>query len=369
MADDLDIAKVLAALIAFIVNMVFCLLPIFMRKIFSSGRNMSIAKCLSSGILFGTSVLQLLAESEKSPSIDKDGPDTGYPIVHFMFLCGFASMLILEYLIISIQAPSGKVKAIAYDILPRMVVGGVTISVHKKIATNDNTSNYEFHGSPLNDIRSNDVNATNNNNKADKSEKRGIAAYIFFFIVVLESAITGLAIGTQPTTSRVWLILISAIINDWAECLSVSIYLLGDNATKIPKKIYIMFLILSAATVFGIAFGSYLNVIMSQSITVQVSSGFMAYTAGAFIFISTMELMSRELTTSYVTPDPVIESAQKQEEDMEMNLLVPVTEEVKKTTMSPSEVEQTRKEILIKLFAISGGMLIPSIVSFVMDYE
>lgn len=367
MISELTISKLVCSAVTFTQNMIFCLLPVWTKRLFSNNRNVSIAKCLSSGMLFSGSLLQLLSESEKSPSIDTDGPNLGFPLVHFIFLCGFMSMLIMEYTIVSLNAPSGKIHGVSYDITPRMIIGGITISVQKiSQAEEDDNTNYTYEGSPL-VIRNTDDNTTKKHRSLSGSDhqqhaKRGITAYIFFAIVIIESVIAGMTMGTQPTPERVWILLISSVVHDWAESLSAAVYLLGDmKYHRVPKSIYMMFILLSSATSIGIGIGAYMENVMNETLASKVSSAFMAYTAGTFIFISTVEIMAKELSTSYVIPDPIIENAVRGE-DSEM---LSIDEEKKKTVMSPSEAEQTRKEILTKLITICIGSAIPSVISFI----
>ena len=72
------------------------------------------------------------------------------------------------------------------------------------------------------------------------------------------------------------------------------------QSTSLKKKhIYIILVIFSSGTSFGVFIGLLLENSMSIHASDMVSSGLAAFTAGAFLYIATVEMISKEFSTSY----------------------------------------------------------------------
>src|SRR5688500_684466 len=102
--EDLMLWKIIAIVVIVVFDLIGTMLPLYYTSWFAhNSSNMSRITCLASGIMLGTALLQMLSSSEKQPSVDSDGPDFGFPIVHFLCALGFSVTVILQWVIENVR--------------------------------------------------------------------------------------------------------------------------------------------------------------------------------------------------------------------------------------------------------------------------
>jgi zinc transporter ZupT len=184
-----------------------------------------------------------------------------------------------------------------------------------------------------------------------------MGAYVFLIVVALESIISGLTIGVQTSHAKVWIILIAVLCHDWAECISLSIYFIESHGSRKKKRLYAMLVMFSTCTSIGVSLGAAVQSSMSAGTADKFASALAAFTAGAFLFIATIEMIGKEFSSSYVSGDDTgatDETEMKTLVDSESNTHDP-------PKLSKSDIEQTRHEILIKMFSVIIGFALPTI--------
>jgi len=342
-------SKVLSASIIFALDLVSSYVPFIFKGVFAQSRNMSVAKCVSGGVLLCSSVLQLLSTAENG--LGDNIISTDFPVIHFTFSLGFMSMLLIEYGMASVYAPtSNKVKQ-SRVMTPVSKIEGVIISMSMRNDTDDETD------------------------KDAKHAPVSFTAYVFLFIVALETIVAGMTIGVQNDTDSVWIILIAVVSHDWIEAISLSLYFIEAHSQSLDshrKRIYVILAVFSSCTPIGVFIGMLIGNSVSAHASDVIASILAAFMAGTFLFIATIEMIAKEFSSSYESePDkPVSNTPTYPSDTQEMTLLTDANNNEHKTDHTNDTVERaiTRKELLTKITAVVIGYIIPAVtVAFVKE--
>ena len=369
--ESLILVKVASSMIIFLWDFLAGCLPIWFRKFFrESNRNMSIAKCIAGGILLCSSLLQLLNNAEKQPSIDPDGPSIGFPIVHFMCGTGFLFIMLVEYGIASIQAPNARKMGLFFDMIPVSRTGNVTISIHpshlshrrqRELLSDDNDDDEDDDG-------------TSTVTTVKQKCLHFSSSHIFFMVLCMESFMTGLTIGMQTESSKIWIFTLVIICHDWAEAISLIIYFM--EIIKKNKWFYLLLAVYASSTSIGIYTGIGLMSVINSEHSDLVASALSAFTAGTFIFIATIEMIAKELSSSYVSTEnknnntsTTTTTTTTTTTDYEMLELKKDNSGHSHASASSSDMKQTRNEILIKIMSVLIGYSLSAVLVFILDED
>jgi zinc transporter 1/2/3 len=233
------------------------------------------------GVLLGISVLQMLSASEMTPSIDTDGIDKGFPIVHFIFLIGFFFTFFLEWCISRIREYELKKMNQMEESENYMNLRTLTeddIMISRAVSEDDIGIN---------------PTVANMMESKDTLQPR---SFILLSILVIESIITGITIGIQNAESNIYTLFFAVVSHDWIESMILTLSFWGLIQDMISKKklIFISFCF-SISTSIGIAIGIFIQDFIPLY-TIQISSSiFLSFASGTFLYIATIKMLSRSI--------------------------------------------------------------------------
>jgi zinc transporter ZupT len=324
--------KILYGLTVFTIDFLCCSLLIWLSKLFIQPRNYSIITCFSAGVLISAAFIQLLGEAEKNPSIDTDGPATGFPLVHFLCAIGFIVTMVVQQLMIAIGSKIQQKK------------------MEKRVISLDDSLSYTL-------MKDRDPDSQNNEDEEtiERRKNMKMVAILFVLVAVTEGFLSGMTLGLQTSKSNVTTMFLAIVSHDWIESLITMFNLINtmDQATarKRSSKLKLMALnmLLSSINLIGICAGLVVYYKVDKLLLDKLASGSIALTSGCFFYIATVEMISKQL------PDTAHFMGFKFELVTEMD----DTESVNRSKSSKA------KTILIKLASTLAGFTVSASVCYV----
>jgi zinc transporter ZupT len=228
-----------------------------------SERQMAVGNTAAGGILLGTAMLQMMSSAEHKPSFDPDGQDTGFPYIHFAASMGFIVTFIIQHGCVFNCRKKQKRDYTQLELVEMVVDGKETL-----ITLQDAPKQ------PL------VPEGTNNN------------SYVLLIIMCFESLLSGMALGMQSSVRSVIIMLVATSSHDWAESMALCIYMLKSGMSELMTGI--MMCVYCAVCVFSIALGLLIRTSVDSETLAIVSSGFIAFVSGTFLYIGCMEMLAPE---------------------------------------------------------------------------
>lgn len=269
MGPQTVIFKVIGCTIIIIVNCLGVFLPIFYTDWFFVKNGIKKYNCLLAGILFSSAISQMLAESEKSVYIDNDGPDFGFPLVHFCLGIGFCVSMAMQFLIDGIKRHKHNNQALKNIFnWNRMVIS----------------------------VDSPDLEEINGFVDVDDTDQPNL--FTLFAIFTFENMLTGIALGVQTAPGVIMVLSLSTAATDWIEsvlfCMALSIsFGKKPSFKKMAVKYALAYTLMSAiTTIFWVALMSNIEVTTALN---NVSGLVMAFLSGTFIYISCKDILAKEI--------------------------------------------------------------------------
>jgi zinc transporter ZupT len=252
------------------VDIIGIVLPIIFSKWMLKRSNLSAIVCVAGGLLFSTSVLQLLSEAEGSNDvIDKDGNAGGFPLIHFIAVLGFICTMLSQNIMKIIKERKLEV-GLKYEVL------------------SGKTEIYSF----------TEINLKEGENELEEKRQDRSLAYIFFIVSLIESILSGLSIGLQQKDKSLFVLAISIISHDWIEAMVLVISFFPIRNRKDQYYVAKYSAAFCLATPLGIILGSLLVSYVSQYIADVLSGVSIAFISGVFMYISIVEMISKEFHES-----------------------------------------------------------------------
>jgi zinc transporter ZupT len=257
-------AKIVLCLIIFAIDMTGIITPIYFLTWFKDQKRMAIIKCIAGGVLLGTSSLQLLYEAEKS-EMEYERFDVNFPFIHFISGMGFIITMTVQLIIHLIS------------------------SRNKSFDYSDNAFQMETDSNEMEEI-------------SEVPETKPVTTiknfpYLLFSVLIAESIISGTTMGIQDKIPGIVIVFIAIASHDWIEGLILTLSFMGSgsNIYFTRSKIISYGFIFSLSTPMGIITGCILNYIIPSDYIITIASGFMAFTSGAFLYMSVVEIISKEI--------------------------------------------------------------------------
>jgi zinc transporter ZupT len=305
--------KILFGLIISCVDFAACCIPLFLHYWVAKPRNIALITCTTGGILLSISLLQLLNESEKTPSLDPDGgADKGFPVIHLIAGVGFIATMIMEW---SINAHRERKKenqikeSVSTEMVDMVIVDHQTASNNNAGAVNTLTT------TPFNQTWRAFI---------------GSRPFIVLLCLSCDSLLTGITLGVQKRVTTIVSLMIAVISHDWVEAVALSITFIKYQKVPITdlmhssisvstikniermhrRRVLLAGLVFCACTPLGVLIGILLKMCMSEHNVYRFASAMLAYTSGAFLYIATIQIISKEFQETETeehqqTPQPL----------------------------------------------------------------
>jgi hypothetical protein len=265
--EDIIVWKIIAGAVIVVVNSLGVFLPLFYSEWFLLQKGLSRFNSLFAGILFSTSMIQMLSDSERTPSVDSDGPDHGFPIVHFFLGVGFLLTMAMQWTIEGVKRFHHNRKALEtmskVDILPNLD--------HSELI-------YE------------------QGYRSPKSHQPNLWTLLSVFLV--EGVLTGSAVGIQTRSASVIILTLSAASTDWIEAVifSMSIavaFLEVEKDRRSAIKYAVLYLVTNIfATVFWIILFSSISLTDNIEVYASIVTSLLS---GSFLYITCIDLLAKEI--------------------------------------------------------------------------
>lgn len=273
---DIIVWKIIGCAAIVTVNILGVFLPIFYAEWFFVKNGISNFNCFIAGILFATASTQMLSESEVPPSIDNDGPQVGFPIVHFVFSVGFFLTLVSQWLIEGIKRHRHNSKAL-------QIMRGITdISIlpDKKIGEDDEITVESY-------------------SQSEEEQDAGQPSLLTIIAVfTFGSILTGCAIGVEDSSGSVIVLSLSASATDWIESVlfAMSICNSQKNAKDYKMRAVKYAIIYTIVSVMAVVIPVIIfTSVVKVNVMREISSGIMALLAGSFTYITCVDILAKEI--------------------------------------------------------------------------
>jgi len=313
------------SVVIFIVCFVGGILPVRLSKIFSNPRTLSLANCLSAGILMGASLIHLLFDAE-----DKQ---FDYPFAHLCCGVGFFVAFILEKVLFQHQHDHQHSPNEVKMVDPKTEIESASL-VANTSAANSRRSSFDASKDEIEEITSEPASPSpirektveletvnldspsivlstsndsekheehshdkhkhehNHDNKEEHKHAKHTAGWILFSVLALESFISGSACGVSSTDLGALVIFIAIITHIWAEAFALSAtFLKSKMEPRTCTKVMIGF---SFVTPVGIYIGMILQTVLEGEVALITKAMLISFAAGTFLYISIVEVMAEE---------------------------------------------------------------------------
>jgi zinc transporter ZupT len=125
--------------------------------------------------------------------------------------------------------------------------------------------------------------------------------FLLLTTVLLESFVSGLSLGMQPKQAHVLVMLLAVVTHDWAEAMALTMLLMRQGMRASRASLWALGV--GAISVLGVTAGIlYLHFVSSPSTEggeedheTLIGAFFMAFAAGNFLYVSTVEMIGVEL--------------------------------------------------------------------------
>jgi len=321
--------KLLAIVLIFAICFIGGVVPIRLLRYFPEGKTISYANCLSAGILIGAALVHLLNDAEEEAF--------AYPFAHLCCGVGFFGAFILDkiafthghnHAINENTASERLVQARTPD-SPRLVAlddlrARINVSVepasgsqevppvpwkHSGSLENPDHAHTHAHahdGPHTGHAQGHIPSQTNTHAHAHahaqehshtEEAEAARTAYILFSVLGLESFISGSALGITGTSVGVMVIGIAIITHTWAEAFALCTSFLKAGMSN--RRIYKLVAVFSVITPLGILAGMVLQSILQGYVAKVVSGMLIAFAAGTFLYVATLEIIAEEFETPH----------------------------------------------------------------------
>jgi len=292
------------------------LVPIRLSKWFSNPRTLSLANCLSAGILMGAALIHLLFDAEDR--------QFDYPFAHLCCGVGFFVAFILEKVLFKHQHDHQHSPNEVQIVDPKSAIESASLVANTSAASSRRnsfdskeeiieepeptpTNSTETETKPVEletiNLNSPEHHGSNETEKEHSHEKHGhdhkdeharkhTAGWILFSVLALESFISGSACGVSSTDLGALVIFIAIITHIWAEAFALSATFLktkmeGRTCTKVMACF-------SLVTPVGIYVGMLLQTVLEGETALITKAMLISFAAGTFLYISIVEVMAEE---------------------------------------------------------------------------
>lgn len=288
-----------------VVNVAASFLPIFHMPKFFQNTGISKSRMVLAGLLFSTSIMQLLSESETQPSIDSDGPDIGFPITHFLFGLGFIVFMFSHWTIEGIKHQIQEAKE--NIVITRDGVGIDTVI----------TNLYEPSHLKNRDDSDSDDDSALDPDKDLKVSKEELSSYQFegsnwvrfalslgykkyislIFVLMQDNVFSFFAISVETKASSLILLGISVICTDWIESTLYSMAVVTEPSNS-GKKSHVYYLVGLYLTVKFSLLAILLPIgpmLGKMPKVFEIASAIKAFISGGFLYSAAVDIVAREI--------------------------------------------------------------------------
>jgi zinc transporter ZupT len=261
--------KGIFAICIFLADFIGGILPIFFIKYFISYKLLDYFNAIGGGILFGVSLLQMLSAAESNPSIDTNGIDIGFPIVHFISAIGFFFTFFIQW-----------------------CMGFMKKRNNTKNGFNNLVEEEELQ------FRERSVTIEMQQFKEGLPDQTIISptSFILLIVLIIESILTGITIGIQDIPSTIYILFFAVISHDWIESMVLTLSFFETSLDMTSKKTLILISFsFSISTSIGIVIGCFILSFMHIYTVQLLASGFLSFASGTFLYISTIDMIKKSI--------------------------------------------------------------------------
>jgi len=310
--DWTSLLKVGFSVVIFLVCLAGGIIPIRLSKYFSNPRTLSLANCISAGILMGAALIHLLFDAEDR--------QFDYPFAHLCCGVGFFVAFILEKVLfhhqhehqhspneVQVVDPKSQYASLSNTSAASSRRSSFDSSKDEIEETSTSTNQTESEPKVV-ELETINLDSPAHPGTKEKDEKHShdhshkdehghnrvkhSAGWILFSVLALESFITGSACGVSSTDLGALVIFIAIITHIWAEAFALcATFLKSKMEGRTCAKVMIGF---SLVTPVGIYVGMLLQSILQGEVALITKAMLISFAAGTFLYISIVEVMAEE---------------------------------------------------------------------------
>ena len=262
---------------------------------------LSVIACFGAGVFFGAYMMHLAPDVEHLLQVYWLQPaDIDYPFPQLLVGLGFFMLVFIEQAMHSLNDAVDKMdnanqsEKVSYDNSGlNMEVGGApvhAVEVSVKVEGNDSSQ-----GLPQN---ASQVSLANSEAElVDSKKKMGAMKAVVMFVALSSDCIfEGLSLGLQSSEAGVWNLVIAILSHEVVIAFMLGLELLKHYT---PKQVFWLGFFYAMTNPIGISTGTAIHATMGGDDVFEVVSGILqALCGGVFIYVTFIEILSREFVGS-----------------------------------------------------------------------
>uniref|UniRef100_A0A0N4ZQW1 Zinc/iron permease n=1 Tax=Parastrongyloides trichosuri TaxID=131310 RepID=A0A0N4ZQW1_PARTI len=306
---EADTLKYILLSVMFIINMIFGLIPIKLVRsllrhdaVACSGHTHPTSKlptliitlltCFSGGVFLGIVFLDLYPDAHAALNIVKSYGEwnINYPIIELIVVGGFFAIDFMEYITHKIGHIHGKHHDQTMitrnpQILDIPNYQSTSTTRRNTVVSQNNNDDCEIHSEGHSHSR----------NKFDHEERKKIFKTLSFIVaLIIHSSLEGFAFGVQPTNVTIISLFIGLIVHKTVVSFSVGVRLTRCHSNRPAMVVFLIFLFAITSPIFSIIGIIIQSSSMNILIKNQLSTVFIAFSMGTFLYITFFEMLGPE---------------------------------------------------------------------------
>ncbi|KAK3770126.1 hypothetical protein RRG08_007037 [Elysia crispata] len=298
---NLTLAKVLSAILLFILTMVFSFIPYFIvvrgsRSATSVQRRQWVLghlNCFAGGVFLATFLCHILAEGGEEFEDYKEnaGIDMDFPLFNIFVACGFFIVAFIELIAYKyMKNDNDNEKAV--DTIPDGSQLSPITKGASKVGYGAMGDNHEAH-TDQGDIHSNvDPSSHEAGDHAHLPQSVGLRAFLLLIALSFHTIFDGLAVGLQESDSEVWAVFAAITIHKSIIAFCIGLEIFQTSRDRILQAVLLLgvFAIMSPIGIgvgIGITSGS-----GDQLARLLASSILQGLAGGTFMYVTFLEILS-----------------------------------------------------------------------------
>ena len=261
---------------------------------------LSVIACFGAGVFFGAYMMHLAPDVEHLLQVYWLQPaDIDYPFPQLLVGLGFFMLVFIEQAMHSLndivdkKADKDQVDKVSYDNSGIQIeVGGApvpTVEVPVKIEGGDSTKGLPESASQVSL-------ATSETELVQKKKMGAMKAVVMFVALSSDCIFEGLSLGLQSTEAGVWNLVIAILSHEVVIAFMLGLELLKHYT---PKQVFWLGFFYAMTNPIGISTGTAIHATMGGDEVFEVVSGILqALCGGVFIYVTFIEILSREFVGS-----------------------------------------------------------------------